>query len=624
MFACLLACLFVCLFFLFCFVFCFLFFVFCFLFFVFCFLFFVFCFLFFVFYTSMLNFSFQGQLLAEICNDMGWDRVATISTSNAYGVSIIEQFTNRASALSITFLSSQTFQPDASPNESLLQDAVALTKASGARVIIVAMIQEDAQNFLRVAYDQGLTSYATFVVTDGVAQDALFETDDSDLLREAASGMIGTSPVGASGPLYDAFLEDWINRDPVEYPGAGNSDVNTFVPHTYDATYAMAWALDRLVRRNVTPSNGSALLASVQQETNFPGLTGNVTFDENGDRFAIYQILNFYDSGDGAIFTEVGNTEGDDRIYTAPIIFRDGSTVPPDAAERVYVAYDDASGIAMVSLCAAGIVITLICTGRIMMGRNTPIIVYASPRFILLIMLGIVIGFCNVFVWTGEPTDSLCQARPWILVLNFVLIFGGLYAKAGRVYHLLHQRKTFAFKPIKDTVLFGYVFLYSLVFIIPLIVWTAAYPLEVDRSDDNPDNDKVNIKCSGENSAVFLGLFLGLAGLSLLLGVFISYLNRNFHDFFSEIQYVGYTLYTVTITCCVVLPMLFILEDEPDAFYIVLMLGIVFANFAALLFLFTPKLYILIFRPSENALPTDEGGHLQTKRQKTEQTFSST
>ena len=579
--------------------------------------------LFFLSFSLRTHFFFclQGQLLAEICNDMGWDRVATISTSNAYGVSIIEQFTNRASALSITFLSSQTFPPGSNSNSNLLQDAVSLTKSSGARIIIVAMVLGDAQSFLRVAREQGLTSYATFVVTDGVAQDALFETDDGDELRQAASGMIGTSPVGPSGELYDEFVADWVTRDPNEYPGAGNSDINTFVPHTYDATYALAWALDRLVRQGVSVHDGPALLESVQKETNFLGLTGNVTFDENGDRFAIYDILNFYDSGDDAVFRNVGFTEGNERIYNEPIYFRDGSTNPPDAAERVYVAYGDASGIAMVSLCCAGIVVTLLCTARILVGRNTPIIVYASPRFILLIMLGIVIGFCNVFVWTGEPTDGLCQARPWILVLNFVLIFGGLYAKAGRIYHLLHQRKTFAFKPIKDTVLFGYVFLYSLVFIIPLIVWNAAYPLEIDRSDDNPDNDKVNIKCSGDNSVVFLGLFLGLAGLSLLLGVFISYLNRNFHDFFSEIQYVGYTLYTVTITCCVVLPMLFILEDEPDAFYIVLMLGIVFANFAALLFLFTPKLYILVFRPSENALPTDEGGRLQTKRQKTEQSF---
>ena len=479
------------------------------------------------------------------------------------------------------------------------------------------MLLGDAQNFFRVAFELGLSDYATYLVTDGVAQDALFDTDDADLVRKSASGLIGTSPLAPCGDLYDAFVADWETRDPEEYPGAGTSEVNTFVPFTYDATYTLAWALDRLIQGSVSVYDGPALLVSIQDETDFEGLTGNVTFDENGDRTAVYSILNFYNSP-GSEFVIVGNAQsGELNISFDSILFRSGTSKIPDAAERVFVSYSDPEGIAMVSLCCLGIFLTLVSTTIILSKATTPVVVYASPRFIGLINLGIIIGFCNVFVWTGEPSDSMCVARPWILVLNFVLIFGNLYAKAGRVYYLLRQRRTFQFKPIRDHVLFCYVILYSLLFLIPLIVWTAAYPLEVKRSDENPDNDKVNIECSGENATVFLGLFVALGSLSLIGGVFLSYLNRDFHDFFSEVQYVSYTLYTVCITCCVVLPMLFILEDEPDAFYIVFLMGVIFANFSALLFLFLPKIYIILFRPSENEVPTDERGQLQTHKPKT-------
>ena len=79
-------------------------------------------------------------------------------------------------------------------------------------------------------------------------------------------------------------------------------------------------------------------------------------------------------------------------------------------------------------------------------------------------------------------------------------------------------------------------------------------------------------------------------------------------------SYIGYTLYTVTITIVVVLPMLFILEDEPEAFYIVFILGCFCANASALLFLFLPKCHVIVLHPSENVLPVDADGRVMTGR----------
>jgi hypothetical protein len=57
--------------------------------------------------------------------------------------------------------------------------------------------------------------------------------DFSSLVR----GMIGTRPQSASGPLYEAFLDDWETRDPAVYPGAGSRTINAFAPFAYDVIY---------------------------------------------------------------------------------------------------------------------------------------------------------------------------------------------------------------------------------------------------------------------------------------------------------------------------------------------------------------------------------------------------
>jgi hypothetical protein len=277
------------------------------------------------------------------------------------------------------------------------------------------------------------------------------------------------------------------------------------------------------------------------------------------------------------------------------------------------VDYNNPRGIAMVVLCSLGLFLTVLFTLIIMIHSGTPIILYSSPRFIFGISIGLLLGFCNVFVWTGEPTDEICQARPWVLLMGIALVLGNLYAKACRVYYLMGiETKIEQMKPITDTTLFFFVFIYSIFYFVPLIVWTVSFPLEAQRRDNNPDNNKVNILCGGENSDAFLIYFLVLCLLSIVFGVILSFLMRKIHDFFSEMAYIGYTLFTICITAAVVLPMLFILDDDPEGFYIVFILGCFFANAAALFFLLGPKLYVIILHPEKNNLPVDETGQVQT------------
>ncbi len=565
----------------------------------------------------------QGELLAALCLHFKWDRVSVVYTTSSYGSSIAETFTNQAASFGIRFLSSQSFPTSSALDSEVLTSAIASTIRAGPKIVFLAMNRVDGQHFFLRALEMGLSgpnSNVNFIGSDGISQNSLFFYNGSinTNIILSAKGLIGLVPRAAQGPEFDAFSKRWYHElDPAMYPGAG-APFGFYAPFLYDSVYAVAYAMDRMIRNGISiEGNGDILLAEIRQKTMFHGLTGLVFFDERGDRLPVYEILNLvtHQNLTKSSFEIVGYALNTSVNFTTAPIFSDNTTDVPDSAYRIYVNYSNPRGVAMVVLCCIGILCTIVFLGIILFHHETSLVRISSPRFIVLISVGILLGYCNVFVWTGEPSDAICQSRPWVLLMGIAFVLGNLYAKSCRIYYLMgRETKSFVIKPIPDSTLFLAVGCYSILYFVPLIVWTVAYPLGARRLTNNPDNNKVNISCGGEHSDAFLIYFLVLCLMSIVFGVVLSFLMRKIHDFFSEVAYIGYALYTICITTAVVLPMLFILNDDPYGFYIVFILGCIFGNSAVLFFLFGWKVWILLLHPEKSRAPVDESGKLKTTR----------
>ena len=100
---------------------------------------------------------------------------------------------------------------------------------------------------------------------------------------------------------------------------------------------------------------------------------------------------------------------------------------PPKEAD--FVAWEDAAAIAMVAVASFLIIVTLILWGVVHKYRNTPVILLASPVFVSLQFFGFILGYMNIFLWTGEPTNVQCGLRPWIASISFVLIVGPMFCE---------------------------------------------------------------------------------------------------------------------------------------------------------------------------------------------------
>ena len=125
------------------------------------------------------------------------------------------------------------------------------------------------------------------------------------------------------------------NDDPI----CGSAMVSTYVPFAYDAVIALAHGLDKLLRNGMTPDKITAtLLFEAIQQSSFLGVTGKVSFKENGDRKTddlVFIVYNYHASVRGfKIVGRIMNESFDNSCSGAAcpsLIFSNGGNQIPNS-----------------------------------------------------------------------------------------------------------------------------------------------------------------------------------------------------------------------------------------------------------------------------------------------------
>lgn len=251
--------------------------------------------------------TFQGDALAQLAQERGYETVAVLAINNDYGNGLVDAFTPAFEELGGTVINKDnpaTYAENATTFDTELQAAFG---ESPDAVLIVAYL-ETGSLILKSAYEQGLLGGETEVLlTDGMKSDQLAENvgqaPDGSFI---ASGVIGTAP-SAGGPAIDAFSElytETYDRDP-----------NVFDPNTWDAAAVLVLAAEA-----AQSSDGTAIKDSLSAVANPPGdevsdvcealemvragtdidyqgASGTVDFNEQGDVVGSYDVWTIADDG---------------------------------------------------------------------------------------------------------------------------------------------------------------------------------------------------------------------------------------------------------------------------------------------------------------------------------------
>ena len=236
--------------------------------------------------------SLQAAALAQYLVGQGVTEVATLASSDAYGKGGITEFLN-ALPDNVTVATSQEFMAGGSDVSSQLK----AIKDSGATVVVLNVVIEDAKTVFNQAADAGLSAKddnITWYGTDGVVQTDVYTDEDGKLVQavvDAAGDLIGTRGfTDTTLTEYKAFLDLWEKSDNTTYAGAGDRDPNFYATYAYDAVYLYAHALHKMVTDGTDYEDGTLLFTELLN-TSFNGATGLVNLDSSGDRIAPFEVV---------------------------------------------------------------------------------------------------------------------------------------------------------------------------------------------------------------------------------------------------------------------------------------------------------------------------------------------
>jgi ABC-type sugar transport system substrate-binding protein len=240
--------------------------------------------------------------------------------------------------------------------------------------------------------------------------------------------------------------------------------------------------------------------------------------------------------------------------------------------------------------------------------RNLIIVKAAQPSFLIMVAAGVLVLASSLiplsFDDNGIPFDPsdpeaklMCMSVPWLASTGFTISFSALFAKTMRVNKIFHSKSRFARVEIqpKDIALpfFGLFTANTLI----LTLWSVLDPLTYTRQDlpglDGWDRVIATYgTCQSDNVLHYL-LPLAAVNLSLLAAAnWQAYEARYIESEFSESKYIAMSMASLLQAMLSGIPILFVVRESPQAFYLVIVFMIFIISSAVLLLIFVPKVVL--------------------------------
>lgn len=243
--------------------------------------------------------------------------------------------------------------------------------------------------------------------------------------------------------------------------------------------------------------------------------------------------------------------------------------------------------------------------------RRLGVVKMAQPGFLMMIAIGnLVMGSTIVPLSFDDSKDNYTESRgvaqcmsiPWLAFLGFTITFSALLAKTWRVNQLF--RNSGQFQRVKVTAgQVGKPFL--LLFFANtavLTIWTILDPLQYERLD-MPGTDGWNRviatygTCRSENATPYVSVLATLNVLVLGIANWQAYRARNIKSEFSEAHYIGITMASLLQATLIGVPLLALVKDLPQAFYLTLVFILFTVTMVILTLIFVPKIaYTKLFK----------------------------
>lgn len=548
----------------------------------------------------------DAQAVMTYYNSLGVTRVASVFINEPYGIQYHKALKEEANRLGITMVSFPM-------ERGKIDESMQMLKESEARYVFAIVLENDWQMIFQSAYNHQvmgdpdhswIAPDLTYFLSSAFALDKETESD----LAQAMQGL-GVIYLHLESPAQTKFdqalqslthdeerLQDFIQH--AAYPEIFSNftppaQASPFLYHhlVYDSVIALGLAAC------ATPGEftGTELFQQLLQ-TKFEGVSGNVSFANTGTRDSIttqYRLDNILLSDTKSTATEYKldvaesvSIRGKEVYEIWPFQYPNNSTIPPLDLPPVE-GYDNhlvPKGILVAgyTLAAAVLFLSVVTTLWTICRRKSFVISAAQPAFLLQLLLGVALMALSIFSlgMQGEEStpqlDRACMSIPWLLFVGFVIALAALMSKTWRISQIMGGTEGLKRLKVSTKDVMAPLFILLPFNVTMLTAWTLVSPYQYVRvSIENVDAFARELEsygtCQCPNNWVWL--FASLMCFANWLGVlFVAlqcYRTRNVSQFFSETYYLGLSLASLTETALLGGPLIFLVKDNPSAFFMV-------------------------------------------------------
>ncbi|XVE53494.1 hypothetical protein DITRI_Ditri03aG0007700 [Diplodiscus trichospermus] len=265
------------------------------------------------FFRATQNDSSQVKAISSIVQAFRWREAVLIYIDNEFGEGIIPFLTDALQEINarVTYRSAI---PSSATDDQISQELYKLMTMS-TRVFIVHMPPSLGARLFAMAKQIGIMreGYA-WVVTDGITN--LWSLTDPSTIN-TMQGVLGVRTYVPRTNELENFRVRWKRKFQQNNPTIINAELNIFGLWAYDATFALAMAIENVSmgnfsfinRTNVSSGGGTDLetfgtsqigpqLIQALTSTKFKGLTGDIRFVAGQLQSSVFQIVNINGNGE--------------------------------------------------------------------------------------------------------------------------------------------------------------------------------------------------------------------------------------------------------------------------------------------------------------------------------------
>ena len=225
--------------------------------------------------------------------------------------------------------------------------------------------------------------------------------------------------------------------------------------------------------------------------------------------------------------------------------------------EEQYMEFSSVYSIVPLAISALGILATLFVICTFMKYNDTPVVMASGRELSYMLLTGCLFSFFITAILLLKPTTYTCAVQRFGVGFGFAIIYSSLLTKTSRISRIFDSARRSARRPpfISPKSQIAISIILVSLQVIFTIIWLVLEPPGTRLFFQNGKRDQVILKCRTEDLSFLVSLIYNI--ILIIICTFYAIKTRKIPENFNESKFIGFAMYTTCIIWLAFVPIYF-------------------------------------------------------------------